>query len=86
MLVIIHVLIALSSVAYTTYLYFSPTDTKFKVSYGLVAATLASGTVLIISTHTNMLQACMSGLFYLTAVSFGLVLAKHRYSKEKILK
>lgn len=79
MVVLIHVLIALSSVGYTTYLLFSPSQAKFRVTYGLVTATILSGTYLVISTHSNMLQACLTGLAYICIVSLGIVIARYRF-------
>jgi multisubunit Na+/H+ antiporter MnhE subunit len=82
MTVLIHILVALSSVAFTTYLFFSPTQKKFYVSYGLIAATLISGTILVLGTHSNILRTCLTGLFYLGAVSFGIMLAHQKYAKD----
>ncbi|HET7059702.1 MAG TPA: hypothetical protein VFH99_00050 [Candidatus Saccharimonadales bacterium] len=77
MIVLLHVLIALSSVAWTTHLYFSPTRRKFYAAYGFIGATLASGTYLVISTHSPLLSSCVTGLVYLGVVSSG-VFAAHR--------
>lgn len=73
----IHIIIALSSVAYTTYLLFSPSKLKFYVSYGLVGLTLLSGTILVIITHSPLLSACETGLLYSGIVLSG-ILAAHR--------
>ncbi len=77
MIVLLHVLIALSSMAWTTRLYFAPTKHKFYGAYGLIGATLASGTYLVISTHSPLLSSCVTGLVYLGAVSAG-VFAAHK--------
>lgn len=65
MIVLLHVLIALTSIGFTTYLYCRPSKRKFYASYSLIAATLASGTYLVISTHAPMLSSCTTGLLYL---------------------
>lgn len=39
------------------------------VSYGLIAATVLSGTALIFVDGVNMLHVCMSGLVYVTAAT-----------------
>ncbi|HVV26010.1 MAG TPA: hypothetical protein VHC21_03185 [Candidatus Saccharimonadales bacterium] len=77
MVVLIHVVIALSSVAWTTYLNFSPSPSrrKFYTAYGLIAATLASGTYLVISTHSPLLSSCVTGLVYLGIVLSGVLVA-----------
>lgn len=76
--ILTHVIIAFSSIIYTTYLFVRPSKAKFYVSYGLISATLLSGTYLVWSTHTHMLQACVSGLAYLGLVLAGLVAARYR--------
>ena len=77
MIVLIHVLIALASVAFSTYALFAPSYAKLKTSYSLVGLTLASGTYLVISTHSNMLSSCITGLVYLAVVS-AIIAVAHR--------
>jgi hypothetical protein len=81
MFVVLHVTIALSSMGYATYMLFSPSTSKFYVSYGLVALTLISGTYLIISTHSRLLPACISGLVYLGIMFVGIVAAHIRFKR-----
>lgn len=69
MIVLIHVIIALASVALASITFFKPSLKKLAVSYGLIIATVASGTYLLISTSSHILQSCLSGLFYVTVVS-----------------
>jgi len=78
MIVLAHVLIALSSVLYTSYLFLRPSKAKFYVSYGLIGLTLASGTYLVVSTHSRLLPACEAGLLYLGVVLAGLISAHYR--------
>lgn len=78
MILLFHVIIALSSLLYTTYAFLSPSKPKLYTSYSLVALTLASGTYLVLSTHTRLLPSCMTGLIYLGAVSSGLVLVSRK--------
>ena len=82
MIILAHVLIALSSMAYTTYLFISPAKVKFYISYGLIGATLISGTYLVLSTHSKLLPACEAGLFYLAAVTTGVVAAHHKLANQ----
>lgn len=77
-ILLIHVIIALSSIAYTTYLFVRPSQTKFYVNYALIGLTLTSGTYLVISTHSPMLAACKTGLFYLAVVTSGTIIAHYR--------
>jgi len=73
MVVLLHVIIALTSVAYTTGLFFRPSKRKLYTSYGLVGLTLASGTYLVVTTHAHMLQACTGGLIYIGVVLVGII-------------
>lgn len=83
MVLLIHVGIALISVGITTFVCLWPTQTRLRISYGLVAATLASGTYVVVSSGAAILQACLSGLFYLGLVSVGLVTAHHSLVKQE---
>ncbi len=84
MVLVTHIVIALASIGYTTYLYFRPSRTKLRVSYGLVAATLASGTYLVVSTHSPLLSSCVSGLLYLAAVATGMALSARKLARETV--
>ena len=84
MIILLHVLIALSSVAFTTYLYLRPSKGKFYVSYGLIAATLGSGTYLVVSSGSPLLSSCMTGLLYLGVVLTGIVAAREKATRDNI--
>ncbi len=68
--------------AWTTHLYFAPTKRKFYAAYGLIGATLASGTYLVVSTHSPLLSSCVTGLVYLSAVSAGIFAASRKLARE----
>ncbi|HVS78890.1 MAG TPA: hypothetical protein VHD84_01210 [Candidatus Saccharimonadales bacterium] len=84
MLLVVHILIALGSIAFSGYTFLDPSETKLRSSYGLVAATLASGTYLVISTHAPLTQACLTGLLYLGIVSAGLLSAHLKLARSRI--
>jgi hypothetical protein len=69
MILLTHIIIALASVAFASYLLIRPSRGKFYVNYAFIAATLASGTYLVLSTGVAMLSACASGLAYLAVVA-----------------
>jgi hypothetical protein len=83
MILMLHVAIALSSILFTTYAYLRPSKTKLNICYGLIAATLTSGTYLVVSTHSPMLSSCASGLIYITAVSLVIIPARKKLAKEQ---
>lgn len=76
MIVLIHVLVALTSIGYTTYVYIRPSTKKFLAAYGLVGATVASGSYLIWTTPSHMIQGCTEGLIYIGIVSVGIIAAR----------
>jgi len=76
MIVLMHILIAISSVAVATIVFRAPTIKKLLVSYGFILATIASGTYLLIETPGAMLKACISGLLYVTVVTI-VTIASH---------
>jgi len=78
MIVFLHVLIALASIVAATAALIRPSTTKLRTSYVLVGLTLASGFYLVWSAPSHMLEACLSGVAYLSVVSLGLVLARHK--------
>ena len=83
MIILFHVFVALSSIAYTTYLYLSPQTSKFLSAYLLVGFTLASGTYLVIESPAQMIRACVSGLIYLSIVTFGLASARKKLANQE---
>lgn len=69
MILLLHILIAISSIGIATLTYFKPSVKHLGMSYGFIVATVASGTALLIMNPSNLLHACLSGLFYVTVVS-----------------
>lgn len=76
-MLLLHILIALTSVGFSTYVYLAPSKNKLSVSYGLVGLTVASGTYLVVASHAAMLRTCMMGLLYVGA-SIAVILAARR--------
>jgi hypothetical protein len=83
MVVIIHVIIALSSIILTSLSYIQPSIQRLRVAYALVGLTLASGFYLVWVTPSHMIQACTSGLVYIGVVSVGIVAAKSKLARQK---
>lgn len=83
MAILIHVFIAISGLAYTTYVFFFPSDAKIKVTYTFIAATFISGSYLVWSMPAHMLSACETGLTYLGVMTFGILAARYRLVAAK---
>lgn len=81
---LIHITIALTSIIFGAWVVFKPTQTRLRVNYGFIAATVVTGTYLIISTHTSLASACVSGLTY-TAIVLAITLgARHRLARTAL--
>jgi hypothetical protein len=78
MILLAHILIALSGVLYTTYLLFFPSLRGIRTSQALVALTAASGVLLIIVKPQNWAHVCLSGLVYIAIVSVGIFVAQKK--------
>lgn len=75
MFLTLHIIVALSGLAASSYTAFRPSYFGLKASGTLLVATLASGTVLVAGSHASLRTACLSGLAYsgfcLAAIGFG---------------
>ncbi|HYV33434.1 MAG TPA: hypothetical protein VE973_01115, partial [Candidatus Limnocylindria bacterium] len=69
----LHIIIALLSLASSGYILFRPSRLGLNLSYALVALTLISGFVLVMTKPANITQTCVTGLVYLGFVAFGIV-------------
>lgn len=74
MIVLFHISAALTSVLSTGFLYSSPSRYKLYQSLVLIGSTLLSGIYLVISSDSNLVGSCVSGIIYI-AVVFSLVFA-----------
>ena len=81
MVLLIHILIAISSIGIATLTYFKPTTKRIGTSYGFIIATVASGTALLIMNPANLIHTCLSGLFYVTIVSIVTIATHYRVRK-----
>mgnify|MGYP000392018642 CR=1 FL=1 len=82
MILVVHIMIAVTSVLYTAYILLAPTKKKIQLSGRMVAATIASGTILVVSAQANMVQSCITGLLYTGVMFFALAIAKWRLAEE----
>lgn len=83
MLLIIHISIALSSIAFAGYTYIKPSQKKFYGSYASAAATLITGTALIILTGSPILKTCLTGIAYVSIVLGTTFAAQNKLRKSE---
>ena len=83
MVLLFHIVIAVSSLVYTGYVFLVPSKTKLNIAYLLVAATLFSGTFLVLTNLSHMVSACVTGLIYLGFITAGLVSAHRRLAANR---
>ncbi len=84
MMLLFHILIAFSSILASGLAYIRPSQKRLNISYGLVAATLATGTYLVVSAPAHLATACVSGLMYLGVVGTAIVAARLKFAKQEI--
>lgn len=84
MAILIHVIIALASILYTTFVFLVPSEPKLKFSYGLIAATFISGTYLVVSKQAHLLSTCETGLVYLGIMSAAIAAARYRLAAQRV--
>lgn len=83
MILLLHIAIALTSLAYTAYVFFNPSAARLKVSYGLIGGTIASGTALTLSMPGHLVQACVMGLLFTGASLYGSASARTKLQPAK---
>ena len=84
MLLLTHITVALLGILQATYALVSPSRRKLQATYGLLAATLASGTYLVISLHAAILSSCLSGLTYTVVIAALSGAAYYRLQKQSL--
>jgi hypothetical protein len=84
MMLILHIIIALTGILQTSYLLFAPSKRGLHLSYILLGLTLTSGTVLVVSAGTHILQGCITGLLYTGFVTFGIARTRQALTKDSV--
>jgi cytochrome b subunit of formate dehydrogenase len=82
MILILHIVIAITGIIQTSYILVAPSKKGLRLSYALLALTLGSGTFLVVSTGTHILQACTMGLLYTGFVTLGIARTRHTLAKN----
>jgi hypothetical protein len=79
----LHVIIALTSLSFSGYVFFYPSASKLRISYALVTGTLLTGSYLLASAPSHMLEGCVMGFFYVSLVTLATVYAHRRLAAAK---
>jgi len=82
---IIHIVIAVSSLAAAGLAWLKPSRAKLRTSYVLVALTVATGTYLAVALPGHLTQTCVTGLTYLAIAFTGIAAAQRRLRQENLL-
>lgn len=78
MILLLHIGVALLSMAVAGYVFLSPSRTKLYTSYALMAATLATGLYLVATAPAHMLEVCTVGVGYLAVTASATVVARQK--------
>lgn len=78
MTILLHVLVAISGLAVTTFAYFRPSRALLRIAYTLAGLTLASGTYLVLQSPAHMVEACIVGITYFAFVTYGIVAVRRK--------
>lgn len=84
MILLIHIIVALSSIVASSISFVRPSKAKLRLTYGLTALTLATGTYLVVSTHSPLLSSCITGLLYLGVVLSGVLGAWRKLAHSQL--
>ncbi len=86
MIILIHVIIAVSSIIVSALSFVNPSNAKLKASYVLIGSTLASGTYLVFSAQASLLRTCISGLVFITITSIVTHFSRNRLTNLSLEK
>ena len=78
MILIFHILTAISSVLYTAYVFFYPSQSKLRISYLGLTLTILTGTYLVITKPAHLTQTCVTGLVYIGVMLAGILAVRHK--------
>lgn len=81
-MLVIHIIVAILSLIWATVTFMKPTTPKLRISYGFTSAVILSGTLLVMMNHAVILQACTSGLLYLTSSLWLTILTRRKLASQ----
>lgn len=81
MLLLTHIAVAIAGIAFAVLALFSLSTHHIKIAHSLTAATVASGTALVL-TGSSLLKGCVSGLLYVAIALTLTHVAGRRLAKQ----
>jgi hypothetical protein len=78
MILLLHILIAVSTIVLSVVSFFRPSNKKIISTYIMTGLTVLTGGSLIVILHASILHTCITGLAELTVVSLATVLARRK--------
>jgi hypothetical protein len=78
MILIAHIVIAIMSIGIATLAVILPSTLSLRTAYVFAGLTLGSGIYLVVSAPAHMVQACISGVIYLSIVTLAIMAARSR--------
>lgn len=78
MLLIVHILLALASIAFSTFTLVTPSTKKINITYVLTLGMLVSAGLLVVVNHAPLGHTCLTGLAYLGLVAVNIFFSKRR--------
>lgn len=78
MILLLHVVIAMSTVGFSGITLIKPTKTKLYFSYSLIITTFLTGGYLVILSPAHLVSSCIIGLVFLGVVGSMLITASKR--------
>jgi len=78
MLLLLHIGIAFIGLLFTAFTYAYPNQYRIRISLGFLAATVISGSALVVVAQASFVRACMSGLLVSAVMYLGIYAAQKR--------
>lgn len=79
-MLVLHILIALTTIGVSGFTLIKPSRNKLKSSYVLTFLTFATGSYLIVMSPAHLVSACITGIVFLGVVGSMLFAARYRLS------
>ena len=81
-MLLFHITFALASLVAAGALFVNPSHNRLNISFALTAAMLSSGTFLVVTTHSHLIEACVMGLGLVSVITYSVVVARQKLAVE----